>query len=236
MKYATKYMVVPYNKDHTEDLTGGAVSFEAPQDAQINNLDREMTSILTKKLRLDEKIKLYGQTLARFAAVYHPDTFSLPSVLAELSNKTSQVEKSLAAKSNDEKKLVEKIELLDVKLEKDRSQRKNTSVKQEVNRETNKEVNKEITSSKRSQPKKPPKRLENTIKHIDLNNLTETTRIRKKAEKYVAGESETAKKAQLDPKISTKSPDWTPDPALAPPPPPTKTGYISSSISKYLSF
>lgn len=92
MKYATKYMVVPFNQN------GGGPSFENPEETQITNLDNEMSSILTKKISLYEKIKLYGQTLARFASVYHPNTFSLPNVLAELANKTSQVEKSISDK------------------------------------------------------------------------------------------------------------------------------------------
>lgn len=115
MKFATKYMVVPFNQN------GGFQSFENPEETQINNLDASMTTILSKKINLDEKLKLYSQALAKFATVYHPNTFSLPNVLAELADKTNQVEKTILEKIDllAAKKQKIKKERLDVKNESD---------------------------------------------------------------------------------------------------------------------
>lgn len=102
MKFATKYMVVPFTQ------TGGVMNIENPEEAQINKLDQDMSNILAQKISLDEKLKLYTQTLARFASVYQPNTYSLPNVLAEMSTKASA----------NEQKINEKLDQIEVKLEK----------------------------------------------------------------------------------------------------------------------
>jgi hypothetical protein len=102
MKYATKYSVVPYRPQ-----TGEGHPIQEPDEYLISKLDNEMTSILSQKISMDTKMKLYSQTLARFANIYHNNSFNLPSVLAEMSNKTKDVEKNLS----------EKIDKLGTKLE-----------------------------------------------------------------------------------------------------------------------
>jgi hypothetical protein len=63
MKFATKLMVVPFVK-----------TIENPQDSKVNELDDEMTNILSSKMSLDEKIKTYNQTLYKFETHYNPDS------------------------------------------------------------------------------------------------------------------------------------------------------------------
>jgi hypothetical protein len=84
MKYATKYLVVPYTK-----------SLDNPLDAKINSLDQDMSDILARKINLDEKVKLYGQALNRFATLYNPESFSMPSVLATMNKKLDGMENQL---------------------------------------------------------------------------------------------------------------------------------------------
>jgi hypothetical protein len=95
--------VVPYRPQ-----TGEGNPIQDPDEYLITKLDGEMTSVLAQKINIDTKIKLYSQTLARFANIYHNNSFSLPSVLAEMSLKTKDVEKNLAEKID---KLGSKIEV-----------------------------------------------------------------------------------------------------------------------------
>lgn len=78
MKFATKYSVVPYQKPIVDTV-----------DYQITTLDQEMSSILDSRISLDEKVKLYGQTLAKFTAITNRPKD--PSVLASLSSKVDDI-------------------------------------------------------------------------------------------------------------------------------------------------
>lgn len=93
MKYATKYMVVPFSQT-------GAGPIQDPEEYLIEKLDKDMSTILAQKLNIDAKLKLYSQSLARFTTIYKP-SFSLPSVLAEMASKASVNEKKLSDKLDD---------------------------------------------------------------------------------------------------------------------------------------
>lgn len=105
MKYATKYMVVPYTQ------TGGG-PVQDPEEYLIEKLDKEMSNILSQKINIDAKLKLYSQSLARFASIYQPGTFSLPSVLTDMAIKAS----------SNEKKLSDKLDNINYKLENTKSE------------------------------------------------------------------------------------------------------------------
>lgn len=60
MKYATKLMVVPY-----------VPKLENPSEKYLVDLDSEMSKVLNdKNLQIDQKVKLYNQTLQRFMVNY----------------------------------------------------------------------------------------------------------------------------------------------------------------------
>jgi hypothetical protein len=81
MKYANKLMMVPYTK-----------ILDDPEQAKMVELDTNMSSILAdKNLQLDEKIKLYNQTLAKYMSQFKSESFPKPEVLNEISEQIANV-------------------------------------------------------------------------------------------------------------------------------------------------
>ena len=101
MKYSTKLMVVPFVK-----------TIEKPSDKYINNLDDEMSKILSKnELNIDEKLKLYNNALTKFKEKYDPEAsdFSENSIKSLTEPITQMIEKVNENTSKSINSSVEKI-------------------------------------------------------------------------------------------------------------------------------
>jgi hypothetical protein len=100
MKYATKFSVVPLvqQQQQPSQQVGEGFQTQEPDEYLVSQLDSQMTSILSQKINLDEKMKLYAQALSKFTNIYHVDSFSLPTVLAEMATKAKESETKLLDK------------------------------------------------------------------------------------------------------------------------------------------
>jgi hypothetical protein len=85
MKFATKYSVVPYQ-------SGSGTSIPDPDEYRINQLDNEMTNILSRKIGIDEKMQLYSQILLKFGNVYHTN---MPSVMEKMTKHVEKITKQI---------------------------------------------------------------------------------------------------------------------------------------------
>ena len=79
MKYTKKYLVVPYVN-----------TLEKPAENEIQNLDKNMTDVITdKNLADDSKMKLYSQNLNRFLLKYDPNSYGVTPTIAKLAQVVS---------------------------------------------------------------------------------------------------------------------------------------------------
>jgi hypothetical protein len=152
MKYANKLMVVPYTK-----------ALEDPEQAKLVELDTNMSTILAdKNTNLDEKIKLYNQTLARYMSKFKSDTFAKPKVLNELTEKIENV----VDKNN---KIQDDIEFIKELVRNNTNQE--ITVKKEENKVNKSKKNRVKKETTKISPNKLTKLLSN-LTQLDNSNIT----------------------------------------------------------------
>lgn len=82
MKYAKKMIVVPFIQ----------ASIENPSEKYLVDLDNQMSKILTKNdSSIDDKIKLYAQTLIQFKQKYDPSSFHTKDIVGNISSQMSEL-------------------------------------------------------------------------------------------------------------------------------------------------
>ncbi len=153
--------MVPYTK-----------TLDNPLDAKINSLDQDMTDILAKKMNFDEKMKLYGQALNKFATLYNPESFSMPSVLATMNKKLDGLEDQLDVIPN----MPEVLATMNKKLD---------SLEDQLDGIPNSTLRPDYEAAKKSKKRK------NT--ELNPNLILETKRSKKNVERYGSNENEKKK-------------------------------------------